>query len=253
MSESKANPNLEDVLSSVKLLVNESQRVGRGVAGGTPRDKFVLTPQLRVSTHGVLKLRPEDAAGPLDVWRAFESADKQEAGQDAVSAETDVHRLPVDETSAGQGGEKNASNAESGPKLVELAQVKPDDLSAKIAALETAIARTQDQWEPDGAGRDAYSGTQAPAMTWRNDVELDATGAPLNQDGELPLDAALNGEARDGLPDQGQFLDEAELRDLVAEIVRSELQGALGEQITQNVRKLVRREIQRALIAQKKE
>jgi hypothetical protein len=33
----------------------------------------------------------------------------------------------------------------------------------------------------------------------------------------------------------------------VAEIVRKELQGDLGERITRNVRKLVRREIHRAL------
>lgn len=44
-------------------------------------------------------------------------------------------------------------------------------------------------------------------------------------------------------------LDEASLRDLVADIVRQELQGALGERITRNVRKLVRREIHRALAA----
>ena len=37
------------------------------------------------------------------------------------------------------------------------------------------------------------------------------------------------------------------LRELVAEIVREELQGGLGERITRNVRKLVRAEIQRAL------
>ena len=40
------------------------------------------------------------------------------------------------------------------------------------------------------------------------------------------------------------------LRDLVSEIVRTELQGALGERITRNVRKLVRREIHRALTSQ---
>ena len=45
-------------------------------------------------------------------------------------------------------------------------------------------------------------------------------------------------------------LDEEALRDLVAEIVRQELQGALGERITRNVRKLVRREIHRALTSQ---
>ncbi len=44
-------------------------------------------------------------------------------------------------------------------------------------------------------------------------------------------------------------IDEDALRDMVVDIVRSELQGALGERITRNVRKLVRREIQRALAA----
>ena len=44
-------------------------------------------------------------------------------------------------------------------------------------------------------------------------------------------------------------IDEETLRELVAEIVRQELQGTLGERITRNVRKLVRREIHRALTA----
>ena len=46
------------------------------------------------------------------------------------------------------------------------------------------------------------------------------------------------------------ILDEEALRDLVSEIVRQELQGALGERITRNVRKLVRREIHRAMMGQ---
>lgn len=45
------------------------------------------------------------------------------------------------------------------------------------------------------------------------------------------------------------MLDEALLREMVSDIVRQELQGALGERITRNVRKLVRREIHRALAA----
>jgi len=47
--------------------------------------------------------------------------------------------------------------------------------------------------------------------------------------------------------DEDAILDEDALRELVADIVRQELQGALGERITRNVRKLVRREIHRAL------
>ena len=50
--------------------------------------------------------------------------------------------------------------------------------------------------------------------------------------------------------DDEQLIDEDALRDMVSEIVRAELQGALGERITRNVRKLVRREIHRALSAQ---
>lgn len=50
--------------------------------------------------------------------------------------------------------------------------------------------------------------------------------------------------------EEDAILDEETLRELVADIVRQELQGALGERITRNVRKLVRREIQRALTAQ---
>ncbi|WP_163846109.1 hypothetical protein [Pseudooceanicola aestuarii] len=47
-----------------------------------------------------------------------------------------------------------------------------------------------------------------------------------------------------------EALDEDMLRAIVSDIVREELQGPLGERITRNVRKLVRREIQRSLTAQ---
>jgi hypothetical protein len=45
-------------------------------------------------------------------------------------------------------------------------------------------------------------------------------------------------------------LDEEVLRPIVARLIREELQGELGERITRNVRKLVRREILRAINAQ---
>lgn len=61
------------------------------------------------------------------------------------------------------------------------------------------------------------------------------------------------GDNSDGPTDwykEDAILDEDALRDLVADIVRQELQGTLGERITRNVRKLVRREIHRAMIGQ---
>lgn len=45
----------------------------------------------------------------------------------------------------------------------------------------------------------------------------------------------------------GQGINEEALRQLVMNVVREELQGDLGERITRNVRKMVRREIHRAL------
>ncbi|MEO9819201.1 MAG: hypothetical protein ABJ370_14405 [Paracoccaceae bacterium] len=70
--------------------------------------------------------------------------------------------------------------------------------------------------------------------------------------------ATIAGASASGLGQAGsdvfsadeELLDEAVLREMIADIVREELQGALGERITRNVRKLVRREIHRALASQ---
>lgn len=70
---------------------------------------------------------------------------------------------------------------------------------------------------------------------------LDArSAAPDN----LAADDAAENVAR---PDAESLLDERDLRALVAEVLREELKGPLGERITRNVRKLVRREIAQAL------
>ena len=50
-----------------------------------------------------------------------------------------------------------------------------------------------------------------------------------------------------GFADDEAMLDEEALRQMVSDLVREELQGVLGERITRNVRRLVRREIQRAM------
>lgn len=42
-------------------------------------------------------------------------------------------------------------------------------------------------------------------------------------------------------------LDDAALRGVIAEVLRDELRGALGERMTRNIRKLVRAEVARAL------
>ncbi|WP_417712965.1 hypothetical protein [Pseudophaeobacter arcticus] len=135
----------------------------------------------------------------------------------------------------------------------------------KIAELEAKVARASGQWEPDGASSDPYAGTNIETLEWQDhmdeaEAEFDADQASqghdetdTNFDAAALAEEAVTGATMDALDVGGaeeSYLDEESLRELVADIVRSELQGALGERITRNVRKLVRREIQRALAAQ---
>jgi hypothetical protein len=124
-------------------------------------------------------------------------------------------------------------------------------LGAKIAALETVIGKTDDQWEPDDTGDSDYSGTEAPAMVWDDVDGAETANVEAATSSDRP-DMNAESEAGLGVPIDS-VLDEEALRDLVSDIVREELQGALGERITRNVRKLVRREIHRALAAQELE
>lgn len=164
----------------------------------------------------------------------------------------------------------------------EPSEAPAETLSEKIAALETLIARRSEQWEPDDTGAGEAAGTHdASVMAWEDtetgmgfdaDAPLDTAFEESNpahpvdafaQDVTSPLEddaawdqGAVDAETSDpfdadaDLPPEDAIIDEAAMRELIAELVREELQGALGERITRNVRKLVRREIHRALAAQ---
>ena len=100
-----------------------------------------------------------------------------------------------------------------------------------------------DACEPDGSeGQDLHwslgDAGGSPAFP-----EGGPTGLSSDTDGSPNAGVAINAEAK-------AILDDDALRLLVAEVVRQELQGALGERITRNVRKLVRREIYRVLASQ---
>ncbi|WP_288942516.1 hypothetical protein [uncultured Roseovarius sp.] len=156
-------------------------------------------------------------------------------------------------------------------------------LEDRIAEVEAAVAARDDQWEPDGDSGDEYSGSAVSPMAWEDyapepaededdsdsgpseEAETEATAEPEATRPEEPQDDSeperpdhaeddmASRDAQDGDTPLWQderadaYLDEEALRDMVSEIVRQELQGALGERITRNVRKLVRREIHRAL------
>lgn len=109
-----------------------------------------------------------------------------------------------------------------------------------------------DEAEPDD-GETAHSQSADTNSYEAFEASVDEVAARLEADAHdfvtETAEAALAPELQEFDPGEDAFLDEAMLRDLVGDIVRQELQGALGERITRNVRKLVRREIHRALAA----
>lgn len=245
MSKPVSNSDVEDVLSSIRRLVGDNRTQGASEVTPETPGRLMLSPQLRVSESGVLRLEPTDAVHlpddrenrPDDMMATGGAVDAEDQ---QVAASTYVEVASVGDA----GGQGEVSDHPETPRRAV------DELTAKIAELETAIAKTSDQWEPDGASKDDYAGTESAGMAWPDTADLDATGAPV-RDPDTPedVDAALADVQGAKSPGDDQLLDEEALRDLVAEIVRSELQGALGERITRNVRKLVRREIHRALVA----
>ena len=185
--------------------------------------------------------------------------------------------------------EPTVSSAAPEEERLENRAARQMKLGAKIAALEAVIGRRDDQWEPDGLSEeDAYSGTQSPAMEWADDTETVEDSTPettetanidefhhadLEADNAASADQTVEEVIVDAVQEQVEtvfqhtpepteepvtaaasvntdVLDVVTLRDMVTDIVREELQGPLGERITRNVRKLVRREIQRALASQ---
>lgn len=202
--------------------------------------RLILTPQLRVVDNNVLRLMPEYKVPPSDRLETSKDANLAQ-GNAALSADTS----PISPSAQAAHEKADADVLVLTSPINTPSRVKATDvgaLKAKITALETAIAKTSDQWEPDGVSSDPYAGTQALAMSWPED-ELDSTGAPI----ETVVHQALTETVQTAVADQA--LDEQALRSMVSDIVKSELQGELGDRITRNVRKLVRREIHRALTA----
>lgn len=117
----------------------------------------------------------------------------------------------------------------------------PPSLEDKITKLERLIANTDQLWEPDDVDQDEFAGssTAVPAAFIAPSKALEAVEDDIAQLADTVVATA---------PDD---LDEAALRELVAEMIRDELRGALGEKITKNIRKLVRREINSALLKQR--
>jgi hypothetical protein len=141
-------------------------------------------------------------------------------------------------------------------------------LEDRIAELEAAVGDRADDWEPDGSedadqerpSRFLFQHRPPPRETEPRGMAEAAAPAPVPPSvprarvdlvDEADLRAREDDDADDGFDifEDDRLPDPDALRDLVAEIVRQELQSDLGQRVTRNIRKLVRREIRRALAA----
>lgn len=113
---------------------------------------------------------------------------------------------------------------------------RAEHLAARLAA--GAVGETVTAPAEDAGGATVAAHPQP-------DADNPAVETTVSSAAAAPMASELLDE--DGTP--LAVLDEAALQEIVRQTLRHELQGELGERITRNVRKLVRAEINRALMA----
>ncbi len=236
MSDAIKNLEIEDVLSSIRRLVSDAPAKGTQ----EPSEKLVLTPALRVAVDA-----SAETAEPGKAWEEISLEDRIAELEAAVAKSGDDWEPDGSEV-------KHEVAEKIDPLTVGLAKMRGESIVAPIppAPTATSVAVEGPAVESDAVVGDvaaADEATQEPVETIEGTAEAGPEIASETVDeGGTPFDG--EGDIENLLQDTDTVLDEDTLRDMIAEIVRQELQGALGERITRNVRKLVRREINRALV-----
>mgnify|MGYP001791026682 FL=1 len=287
MSDPVTNVEIEDVLSSIRKLVSDDPGPSeKGLSATAPApDRLVLTPDFRVQDDPASDAKAESDEGDLyvepvpedTVQLAKEDAVEDDAvalfdeADDALDFDAELSEEFVQNPSS----EPEVDDDEA-PMIEDAPSEQPesdivgimaanDPLASRIAELETAVAQQSESWDPDGIDEsdentpaalesnvsdlwETVSPEDIPASVPSEDPLLEAEEDPEDED--RPEDAApdaKNDTFEAFVTEDDAMLDEDALRDMVSELVRQELQGALGARITRNVRKLVRREIHRIM------
>ena len=173
-------------------------------------------------------------AAQEDQWEPDGSSEDEYAG-------SAVEPLPWEE--AEEDTQETAAPEEIAEEQGQLPEPEERDAVGAVEEVEAVEAVEQDlRPEPEPEIAPAPEFEPAPEAKAQPELAPQAIAAASVAEGDEKAD--------DGWYGDDAVLDEDALRDMVSEIVRQELQGALGERITRNVRKLVRREIHRALMSQ---
>jgi hypothetical protein len=232
MSDPVANVEVEDVLSSIRRLVSEDS--SSSMKTTTPvtlsADRLVLTPALRVEDH-----QDEDVAAvepTIQAWSEFGAGPEDQDAMLVYRSENDTD--PTSDVYEPEYAEDVQDHYE---RPQEETHEVPEAPAAEPFVPEAVVNHAEPEapsMKSDDVGSDSDAHNAEGDNAENDEVDVEPQQAAFSQ----PAD---------------KLLDENALRDIMRETVREELQGALGEHITRNVRKLVRREIYRALAAQELE
>ncbi|MCK8463001.1 hypothetical protein MUY35_03955 [Aliiroseovarius sp. S1339] len=286
MSDPVSNAEIEDVLSSIRRLISESKAT-EGREASTKTEKLVLTPAFRVhddsspKPSGTVRRDDDQVAKPAAREAASQDAARGDAKPEAASKGADDHAVPV--FSHRGYGAGPVEDAEELPSREQAARRDDPTLTGRVAEFEDAVNLKTDLWEPDGgedttqsdvlmfhaarlrtededgivgeseAGGWSESGDapEAPFVAVKDPADAEPqppVGTRQTQSATAPS-RAPEAPAQDVeiVGDDTDIIDEEVVHAMVARLVREELQGEVGEKITQSIRRFVRREIERSL------
>lgn len=280
MSEPVTNVEIEDVLSSIRRLVAEGDKPRASFVPPEVVDnkhdqqaeRFVLTPALRVAEVPSEAVEqdeePELSAESEELAAQFVAPAPEPLilKPSSMLESTMVHDRMTDSERASL--EATIAELEAAVRGKPDEEWEPDGSETTLTSgLAEAFATLEDEIE------DAEEVVAAPkpeaerVVTLRPEkIEPTFKHAPVRDETPDSEDTDYGDDLRAGeedgmpIPDDldetlaayiasGTAMDRTEIRQLVVEVVRQELQGELGERISRNIRKLVRREIQRATTA----
>ena len=281
MTEAMSRREIEDILSSIrKLVTHDPARVAEAAAPRPETGKLVLTSALRVDApvdrvpdNGNPETAPETHLAARVTLPGGTGAATDDAASLLARITRSVHRAEPTEAPAepvaDMAIDRPTDNIDAPPLQAEAAQSVDTDAMTEAEPLAT-VPVLQDWLDDADIPLDAVPADEAPPQGSEQPetvplAELD----PALEETLARLEAALSGqppevasviadddpqpEATASAPqattatDDTPVIDEAMLYQLVANIVRQELQGELGEKITRAIRKLVRAEVAREL------
>lgn len=207
----------------------------------------------------------ETAATPVELVKDTPEPDAaRDDTPESDQAEGDQAEEATDDTPAWEANSDEEDNrASDDPAEDDVEEAEPTSEHVEV----TDDAPSEDHGEEEAAeGDNVAASTAADSRPFTpfiptpvaaeiddapEDDRTDEDAAGEDTSAEDVIDDFGDAESPFAFPETDEgILDEDTLREIIVEVVREELQGVLGQRITRNVRKMVRREIRLALAAE---